>query len=283
MSVVPGNHPDGPLRRKNYFSDINFSRIGRIQTPQKPTLNHQRICEFFTLELLSQGEFTLLFNNRRLPLKAPSVFWLSPGDVFDFRPPWEPNNFEHCWINMTGKRARRIHEALNQLSPQDPYLVLPHSGRLPELFLSALNDFLAAPKARHEAIAVYVETIMEQIYRIFTPAAGGFREDHQIRRIAMQIHDYPERPWDIRKLAVVNGMSYSNFRIRFRKTMELSVYAYIREQRLNRAYQLLDSGELLKEVAQQCGFSSPLALSRAWRLKYGLSPQKYIHEKNTTR
>ena len=262
-----------------YFSDISIVWIGRIPIPQKPRDSFHP-CKVFSVELLAHGSLTFRHNGKNYQLKAPTVFWMKPGDLFGYNHPQRVQEFEHLWINMLGDRAERIYRTLTEAFPEKPYLELRYGDKIHALFLSALNDFLTAPNERHALIAAQIEEIIAQLCLQTTPSQEQPSEDHIIRIIALQIHDYPERPWDIKQMAADNGMSCSNFRFRFRQTLGMPVYAYILEQRLLRALNFLDGAHRIKEVALRCGFSDSTDFARAFRRRYGFSPREYMR-KNT--
>ncbi len=264
--------PATPIR---YFSDLTIVLVGRIPTPQKER-DHFPTCRVYSIELLAHGAMTFLHNGKKYQLKAPTVFWMKPGDVFGYKHPQRFQKFEHTWINMLGKRAERIYAALAEAFPEQPYLELVNADRIHALFLGALNDFLTAPAERHALIAAQVEEIIAHLCQQTGATQRQQSDDLIIRMIALLIHDYPERPWDIKQMATDNGMSCSNFRFRFRRTLGMPVYAYILEQRLLRTLNFLDGNHRIKEAALRCGFTDSTDFARAFRRRYGLSPREYV-------
>lgn len=267
--------PAIPIR---YFSDISIVLVGRIPTPQKER-DYFPTCRVYSIELLAHGSMTFLHNGKKYLLKAPTVFWMKPGDLFDYRQPRQVQEFEHIWINMLGERAERIYAALAGAFPEQPYLELAGADRIHALFLGALNDFLTAPHERHAIIVAQVEMIIAHLCQQTISSQEQPSDDLIIRMIALLIHDYPERPWNIKQIATDNGMSCSNFRFRFRRTLGMPVYAYILEQRLLRALHFLDGNHRIKEVALCCGFSDSTDFARAFRRRYGVSPREYMRRR----
>ncbi len=77
-------------------------------------------------------------------------------------------------------------------------------------------------------------------------------------------------------LAKALGYSVSHLRTVFRNQLGVSLGRYIRESRLSEAAKRLQTGEVsISDVAQQCGFDSHFAFSRAFKNAYGLPPKAY--------
>lgn len=87
----------------------------------------------------------------------------------------------------------------------------------------------------------------------------------------------------IADLAEEMGYSVSYLRAIFRDRLGVSLGKYIRESRLSRAAQLLQSKKLsVTEVAEETGFDSLFAFSRAFKNAYGVSPKAYSKLVNNT-
>lgn len=127
---------------------------------------------------------------------------------------------------------------------------------LPELRLALLLSELAPPPGRTTAVAAPGSTLKLQVNHTL-----------QQRR--------PVAP-SIRELAAELGMSPSHLRMRFRASCGVSLGKHMRELRLERACGLLRMTSVrISEIAEQCGFNSLFSFSRAFSVRYGLSPKAY--------
>lgn len=80
----------------------------------------------------------------------------------------------------------------------------------------------------------------------------------------------------VRELAGELGISTSHLRARFRASCHVSLGRHLRRLRLEKACGLLRmSRDRVTEIAEQCGFNSVYAFSRAFRGAFGLSPLAY--------
>jgi AraC family transcriptional regulator len=83
-------------------------------------------------------------------------------------------------------------------------------------------------------------------------------------------------PPNLTDLAGLCGLSVRHLTRAFRASRRCSIGSYIAECRIERAKQLLASGMSVKRVAYTMGFSSPAALSTAFRRATGERPRDYV-------
>jgi len=84
---------------------------------------------------------------------------------------------------------------------------------------------------------------------------------------------YPHRPWRVHDLATLSGMSEAHFFRRFRRATGSSPIDFLRRERINHARcRLLQSNDLVKEIAEQVGYNDPFFFSRDFKRYTGLAP-----------
>ncbi|MGR6924304.1 AraC family transcriptional regulator [[Actinomadura] parvosata] len=97
--------------------------------------------------------------------------------------------------------------------------------------------------------------------------------DPVISRALHLLHHDLAYPWTVQTLAAQTGLSRAALAKRFTDLVGQPPMTYLREQRLTHAAELLtDPGTTLAAIARQVGFSSPFALSIAFKKAYGTSP-----------
>lgn len=103
----------------------------------------------------------------------------------------------------------------------------------------------------------------------------GFR-DPQIGQALELMHKQPTSSWTVQKLAQEVGMSRSRFADRFGELLGQGPISYLSDWRLQKALSLLDNQRCsVQQVAQQAGYQSPAAFTRAFSGKFGVTPTKY--------
>lgn len=84
--------------------------------------------------------------------------------------------------------------------------------------------------------------------------------------------------WDARALAAVCGMSRSAFANGFRDVIGLTPGSYLQRWRVGLAQKALLAGKSLKLIAQDVGYGSEAALSRAFKAQSGKGPREWRKE-----
>ncbi len=97
----------------------------------------------------------------------------------------------------------------------------------------------------------------------------------QLRLAIVAMHDEPQTEWSLEDLARVCGMSRSAFANGFRETVGTTPGAYLQRWRVGLAQKALLQGKSLKLIAQDVGYGSEAALSRAFKAQSGKSPREW--------
>jgi AraC-like DNA-binding protein len=80
----------------------------------------------------------------------------------------------------------------------------------------------------------------------------------------------------LEEIAYQMGLNRNKLNEKFKVLFGDTVFAWLREQRLQRARELLQDKTLsIQEIAEQVGFTSQAQLSRMFKLRFGQSPREY--------
>ncbi|TMR98910.1 helix-turn-helix transcriptional regulator [Nonomuraea basaltis] len=108
------------------------------------------------------------------------------------------------------------------------------------------------------------------------PAWYRAHSDPVVGRALRLLHADPAHPWTLGALAAKTGASRAALVRRFTALVGQPPMTYLREQRLTLAVDLLrEPGTTIATVASRVGFSSPFALSTAFKRERGISPSEY--------
>lgn len=100
----------------------------------------------------------------------------------------------------------------------------------------------------------------------------------QLRRAIVAIHQEPEKNWSVESLAALAGMSRSTFSNQFRDAVGETPASYLQRWRIGLVQKWLKSGQSLKLIAEEAGYGSESALSRAFKAQCGVSPKAWLKQ-----
>ena len=90
------------------------------------------------------------------------------------------------------------------------------------------------------------------------------------------LQHHPEHPWTVSELAAAGGVSRAAFARRFTTVVGEPPMTFLTGWRLALAADLLrEPGATLATVARKVGYSTPFALSTAFKREYGVSPRDH--------
>ena len=101
----------------------------------------------------------------------------------------------------------------------------------------------------------------------------------KLRLAIVKMHEEPQKEWSLEDLATVCGMSRSAFANAFRDAVGVTPGAYLQKWRVGLAQKALLAGKSLKLIAQDVGYGSEAALSRAFKAQSGMSPRAWRGER----
>jgi AraC-like DNA-binding protein len=100
--------------------------------------------------------------------------------------------------------------------------------------------------------------------------------DPQIGKALVLVHERPEEPWTVDRLASRVALSRSGFAARFHDLVGEPPLEYVTRWRITRAAELLkDSDAAMAEVAERAGYASEAAFNRAFKRLEGVTPGAY--------
>jgi AraC-like DNA-binding protein len=233
---------------------------------------HHRHMLIVNLE--TQAE--LLLDSHRLVL-APGQALL----VFPFQTHWycvKPGN-QVIWLFITFELQASDHlESMRNLPVAVPPDLNPFLNTL-------LHEYTLTRKTMSPAdeVTVLVSYLLLRLFRQSRQASIAHWEPRPalsthrlVQRACRLITTHLEKPLSVAGIARDLSVSAGYLRNCFRQVTDLKVTEYIRRSRVFAACALLSRTELnITEIADQCGFSSIYAFSRAFTREVGQSPTNY--------
>lgn len=180
---------------------------------------------------------------------------------------------------------REINPLLSALPPL--LLIKGEEGRAVE-WLDSILQFIACETASNRPGAEMMITYLSNVLFIQAVRAhlSSLKQndeswlrglvDPQLNIALALIHHQPETNWTVESLAKQVNMSRSGFAARFKWLMREAPLQYVTRWRMYRAAELLRSSNLtVAEVAEQVGYGSETAFSKAFKRQMGQPPNQY--------
>ncbi len=152
-----------------------------------------------------------------------------------------------------------------------------------ESVLTALLSEMANPQpGSHEMIALMMKQCLVHVLRRYCESGNcqvpwlSALGDPQLSGVLEQMIDDPGRRFTLDLLADSAGMSRSSFAQRFKESFGRSPMDFLKELRLQRAAQLLQTtSRPIKSIADQVGFESRSHFSRSFADFFGTTPADF--------
>lgn len=152
----------------------------------------------------------------------------------------------------------------------------------PALTALIVGELRAPGHGSEPMIGSLLDALMVTMLRAITSSTSGNTwlqglEDPVVGPALQAIHHAPSDAWTIHGLAKVAGVSRSLFAKRFSDRMSETPMEYVRRFRMSLAVRLMLSDEsiALESVAQQVGYESQYAFSRAFKRVVGEPPGQF--------
>jgi AraC-like DNA-binding protein len=180
-------------------------------------------------------------------------------------------------LSFDGGAANPIAAAL------PPFVCLPlaqlqgSAAVLQLLFDEALTQNCGRQALLDRLFEVVLIQILRQLMEQGQTGAGMLAglAHQRLRRALVAMHESPDKDWSLEGLADVAGMSRSVFANSFRDTVGCTPGNYLQRWRIGLAQKALLQGRSLKLIAQDVGYGSEAALSRAFKAHSGRSPREW--------
>jgi AraC-like DNA-binding protein len=96
--------------------------------------------------------------------------------------------------------------------------------------------------------------------------------DAHVGKAVQAVHERPEHKWTVADLARLAGQSRSAFAERFRLLAGMTPLRYVAHTRMQRARQLLVTGQPVARVAERCGYQTEAAFAKVFKRHFGTGP-----------
>jgi len=165
-----------------------------------------------------------------------------------------------------------------------PVLIL--SGEKAKAWLKPLTNLLVQESLRPESsnqspiLNRLCELLISYALRCFvenqknTTNVLSLYSDKNIVKAIHAIHHNPTKKWHLTDLANISAMSRTKFANHFKQISGWTPMKYLTWWRMQLAYSYLQKGHTISNVAESVGYASDVALIRAFKNEFKISPGK---------
>lgn len=235
---------------------------------------HRRTFPFYSIEYVARGVGQLKLRNQSFALGPGTVFSYGPGVPHDITSdPASP--LVKYFVDFTGGNARGLLQSC-KLPPGHAARVFPPHALAP-LYDELIQTGLGPGRGTAELCAKLLECIVLKIALANAPAQGAetlaFATYQQCRR-------HIEKNFlQLRTLEQIAAECHTDkaYLCRlFRRYDRQSPYQYLLRLKMNHAAgRLQQPGVLVKQAADETGFTDPFHFSRVFRNVLGVSPSEF--------
>jgi AraC-like DNA-binding protein len=178
---------------------------------------------------------------------------------------------------LEGEVSRRLLNAL------PPLLVLPSDAWESPLVGLLAEEIVKDDPGQEAVLDRLLDLLLIAVLRAWfarpdADAPGWYRaySDPVVGKALRLIHDDPGRPWTVAELAAEAGVSRAALARRFTELVGEPPMTFLTDWRLSLAADLLlEPDTTIGSVAYQVGYSTPFALSTAFKRVRGISPKQH--------
>ena len=260
------------------YNDVRVYEVGRQKCPPKHSYG-PIVRGKFILHYVVDGEGKLCLGGKEYSIQGGQAFLIYPQELAYYEAD-EKNPWRYLWVIFEGDRVEEVLRSVG-ITEEQPMFYPQDNGR--EL-LSGMERLLYDHEQELQTIG-NMYALLQGMKRQFV----GKQERKTVPQQAYveKIKRYMEYRFvedvKISDLAEHCGLNRSYMTKCFTEEIGMSPKEYLMQYRMAKAKELLKNAELpVSNVAYAVGYSDPLAFSKMFKKKEGVSPLEY-RERNCGR
>ena len=252
----------------------------RKKWSEPPLHVHEECLE---ISLCLRGDLELESNGKKFSFKPGTMFVAGPDDVHRIRS--YPKGMSKYWflfripkdgfplLNLPANEADSLTAALVGLANK-PFSGTDEVRKLFKRLFGLCDTLPIGTPARSLRLRSAVLSLLLAIVDAASVTSHD-RAEVRLGRLVEDMRKHPERAYPLDRISELLGLSPSNLLVRFKRLTGLPPHAFLLEQRIARAKEMLLSNMPVAVISHQLGFSSSQHFSNQFKSATGISPTEY--------
>mgnify|MGYP000871436407 CR=1 FL=1 len=227
--------------------------------------------DFLSLRLVIEGSEYVRYNGVKYLMEAGDLMIFQPFCDYEYAT-GDSGFCEKFSVTVKGRALADLlkHSSLNEVF----HLKLEDISAFREQYFRLESLMGSKSKNQKTAMAGVLMEILQYLSQMVTPRAAP----EKLLEIQQYIEQHQKDDLSLAKLSSSFGLCASSINRLFRRCLKCSVHQYVMRSRMEKARVLmLEQGLSCKEIASECGFSSPFNFSTKFKQYYGLAPRAFLH------
>ena len=253
------------------FKDVQVYEVGRQKCPPKHSYG-PIVRGKFILHYVMDGQGTLVLHGKEYTIRGGEAFLIYPQELAYYEAD-EKNPWRYVWVVFEGPKAEEVLRSVG-ITEEQPMLYPKDGGRS---LLSCMERLLYDYEQELKTIANLYELlqVMENESTEVEQKAPKPQQDY-VEQIKRYIEYRYAEDVKISELAEHCGLNRSYMTKCFTEDTGVSPKEYLMRYRMKKAKELLAKDGLpISNVAYTVGYSDPLAFSKMFKNREGVSPLEY--------
>ena len=239
------------------------------------TWDKGRVLNEFHLVLITKGEGT--FESKatgKIKVTDGDVFLLFPGVWHRYKPN-KSTGWTERWLGFSGDIAAQF-LSNGFFNADEPIISKCNKPSVLNYFNTLFKLFNEEPFGYQRLASGICIQLMAKLYNIKSGGNNIENLNSMITRAKSIMYKNITSSIDLIEIASILGVSYSKFRIDFKKQTGLSPLQYHLLLKIEKSKELLlNTDKSQKEIAFELGFESDVYFNRLFKRKTGLAPGKF--------
>jgi len=262
-------------KMQHYLSSNLFFNFCGISKTQPLHAFGPAYRNHYILHIILEGQGVYYANNQMFSLKAGDLFLIRPDELTfyqaDKNQPWL-----YAWIAFSGEVAKQLVE--KSLFSNDQYVLFQQETNE---FMEIIQDCLRLNHENMEEEILLTQSLYQLFYLLLkktdeTKVSHSAKVSELTRQSINFVEQQTTNLPSVQEIADELNVDRSHLSRIFSKEMGIPLRRWLLSIKINRAAQLLiASKNTMEEIAFDCGFSSLVSFSRAFKDITNESPLQY--------